>query len=53
VHSLVTAVLLGLSGFDTFDGNAEAEPPDGKPRKIEEAVWASEGNTVVGADGGG
>src|ERR1019366_7781636 len=28
VHALVAAVLLGMTGLDAFDGNAEPEPPD-------------------------
>ncbi len=53
VHALVASVLLRIAGLDAFDGDAEAEPPDGKPREIEEAVGRGEGNTIVGADGGG
>ena len=53
MHALVTAVLLGVAGFDAFDCNAKPEPPDGQFRQVEQAVWAGEGNPVIGADGGG
>ena len=43
----------GLSGLDALDRDAEAEPPDGEPGEIEEAVGAGEGQAVVGADGVG
>jgi hypothetical protein len=34
-HALVTAVLLGVAGLNAFDGDAEAEPPDGELGAVE------------------
>jgi hypothetical protein len=53
MHALMAAVLLRVAGFDRLDGDAEAEPPDGKPGKIEEGVGAGEGDAIVGSDGCG
>ena len=47
----MTAVLLGVSGFDALDVDAEAEPPYGEFREVVEAVGAGEGQTVIGPDG--
>ena len=49
----MAAVLLRVSGFDTLDSDAEAEPPDGKPGKIEEGVGTGEGDAIIGSDGCG
>ena len=51
VHALVSTVLLGVSGFDALEPQAEAEPPAGELGQIEEAVGACKGQAVVGADG--
>src|SRR5208283_1976400 len=51
MHALMAAVLLGMTGLDALDGDAEPEPPDGELREVEERVGAGEGNAVVGADG--
>ena len=53
VHAFVPSVLGGVAWLDTFDGNAEAEPPDRELGEIVEAVGAGEWQTVVGADGVG
>ena len=47
----MTAVLLGMSGFDALDVDAEAQPPYGELREIVETVGAGEGQAVVGAHG--
>src|SRR5690606_9469721 len=46
----VTAVLLGVSRLDALDLDAETQPPDGKLRKIEEAIGRGERHAIVGAD---
>ena len=35
VHALVTAILLGSTGFDPLDANPEAKPPDNKLAQVE------------------
>jgi hypothetical protein len=30
MHAFVTAILLGMTGSNAFDANAQAQPPDGK-----------------------
>ena len=52
VHALVAPVLLGMTRLDAFDRDAEAEPPYGELGEIEEAVWGSEGQAIVGSDCG-
>src|SRR5271165_4445111 len=53
VHALVAAVLLRMTWFNTFDRDAEPEPPDGEFGEVEQGIRAGEGegNAVVGADG--
>lgn len=53
VHALVASVLLGVSWFDAFDVDAQAEPPDGEPAEAEQGIGACEGHAIVGADGPG
>jgi hypothetical protein len=50
VHALMAPVLLRAAGFDALDIDAEPQPPDREFREIEKGVWASEGNSVVGAN---
>jgi len=38
MHAFVATVLLRMARPDTFDGNAEAKPPNGQPAQVEEAV---------------
>jgi hypothetical protein len=47
VHAFVAAVLLRVARFDALDGDAEPEPPDRQPGKIEESIGACEGHPVV------
>jgi len=50
VHALMSAVLLGMTGPDAFDADAEPQPPDREPGEIEKSVGRGERNTVIGAD---
>src|SRR6185312_9023949 len=51
MHAFVTAVLLRMAGLNALDGDAEAEPPNGKPAQIAEIIGRGEGYAVVGANG--
>ena len=51
VHALVATVLLGMSGLDALDLDAEAQPPDREPGEAEQRIAGGEGHAVVGADG--
>ena len=46
----MAAVLLGMTGANAFDAEAQPQPPDREPREIEQPVGRGEGNTVIGAD---
>lgn len=50
MHALMTAVLLGVAGFDTLNVNAEPEPPDRQRRKIVKPVGTGEGQTIIRTD---
>lgn len=50
MHAFMAAVLLRVARFDTLDGDAEPEPPDRQPGKIEESIGACEGHTVIRSD---
>ena len=50
MHAFMPAVLLRMTGPDAFDSDAETQPPDREPRKVEKPVGRSEGNAVVGTD---
>jgi len=49
MHTLMTPVLLGVSGFDQFRIDAETDPPDREPRQAAER-GGREGHAVVGSD---
>src|SRR5437763_429688 len=49
-HAFMPAILLGMTGLDAFDGDAQAQPPDRELGEVEQRVGRSERNTVVGAD---
>jgi hypothetical protein len=51
VHAFVAAVLLGMTGLDAFDADAQAQPPHRELGEIEQPVGRSERDAVVGADG--
>jgi hypothetical protein len=38
MHALVPAVLLGMSGPDALDADAQAQPPDGWLGKVEQRI---------------
>jgi hypothetical protein len=38
VTAFVATVLLGMAGLDTFDGNAEAKPPNGPLIQVEKTI---------------
>jgi hypothetical protein len=42
MHALVAAVLLRMTGPNTFDADAEPQPPDREPRKVEKPIGRSE-----------
>jgi hypothetical protein len=44
--------LLRSAGLDPLNIDAEPQPPDGELGEIEQGVWASEGNSVVGIASG-
>jgi hypothetical protein len=45
------SVLLGMAGLDAFDVDTEPQPPNGEFGEIVEAIWAGEGNAIVGPNG--
>src|SRR6266481_1681893 len=47
VHALVPAILLRMTRSDAFDGDAQAQPPDGELGEVEQRVGRGEGNAVV------
>ena len=49
VHSLVSAILFRMTGNDSFDGDAETDPPQRKSRQPRQA-WRSERAAVVRED---
>jgi hypothetical protein len=51
VHALMAPVLLRSTWLDALNIDAEPQPPDGELGEVEQGVWASEGNAVIGADG--
>ena len=51
MHPFVAPVLLGMTGFDALDRDAQPQPPHGQLGEVEQAVGAGEGETVVGSDG--
>ena len=46
VHPFMPAILLRMAGLDAFDADAQPEPPDRQPRKVEEAVGGGEGTPL-------
>src|ERR1700682_5731892 len=51
VHAFMAAVLLGMTGANAFNADAQTEPPHRKLREVEQSVGRSKRNAVVGADG--
>ena len=51
VHALVAAILLGMTGLDALDANAQAQPPDGELAQVLEGVGGGERHSVIRADG--
>src|ERR1700722_6186871 len=49
MNALVAALLLGLTGPDAFDADAEPQPPDRESGKVEQSVGRGEGNAIIGA----
>ena len=43
-------ILLGMTGANAFDADAEPQPPDRELREMEEAVGGSKGNAIISAD---
>jgi hypothetical protein len=41
MHAFMAAVLLGMAGLNAFDGDAQAQPPNGKLGEVEQAVRGS------------
>src|SRR6185369_2046850 len=50
MHALMAAILLGMTGTNAFDADAQAQPPHRQFRKIEESVGGSKGHAVVGTN---
>src|SRR4029078_1559153 len=48
MHALMAAVLLGMPGFDAFDGDAEPQPPDPELGQGEQSTGTGKRNAVVG-----
>ena len=53
MHAFMAAVLLRMTGLDSLDGNAEAQPPNGESAQVEETIGRGEGHAVVGTNGSG
>jgi len=53
VHAFMTAVLLRMTGLDSFATDAQAQPPHRELTQVEQRVSGSEGHAVVAADVGG
>src|SRR5215469_14451104 len=51
MHGFMAAVLFWMTGPDSLDGNAEAQPPNGKPAQVEQTIGGGEGHAVVGTYG--
>jgi hypothetical protein len=47
MHAFMAVILLRMNGLDAFDGDAQAQPPDGE---VEQRVGRGEGGAVVRAD---
>jgi hypothetical protein len=52
VHAPVAAIFLGMTRLDTFNADAESEPPDRPLAQVEQGVSRSEGNAVIAVDVG-
>lgn len=46
MHALLSFVLLRMSWLDAFDLDAQAEPPDGQFREVEETVGPAKGTPL-------
>src|SRR6202043_1171717 len=53
MHALMAAILLRMSGFDSFDANAQAQPPHGEFAQAEQSMRRSEGHAIITANVGG
>jgi hypothetical protein len=53
MHACRAAVLLGVSGGNALESNAEPQPPDGELAQPVERVRGGKGDAVIGADGVG
>ena len=50
VHALMAAILLGVAGFDPFDLDAEAQPPDRELAQPVDGMRRGKRDAVVGAN---
>jgi len=48
--NFMAAILLGMTGLDPFDANAQPEPPDGEFAEVEQGMGRSEGHAVIAGD---
>src|SRR5271154_2235443 len=48
VHTLMSSVLLGMTGPKPVDADAQAQPPDEQLRQIKKSIRRSERNAIVG-----
>src|SRR5947209_1251892 len=47
----MAAILLRVAWLDTFDRDAEAQPPDRELGEIEQGIGTGEGHAIVGTNG--
>jgi len=50
MHAFVAAILLRMAGLDTFNANAQAEPPDRELAQVKQGMSGSKRNAVIAAD---
>src|SRR5262245_47152744 len=51
MHAFVPTMLLGMTGLDALDVNAEAQPPDGECAEAIQGVGGGKWHAVVSANG--
>jgi hypothetical protein len=46
MHAFKTAILLGMTGLDSFDADAQAQPPDGELTEMNKACAEAKGTPL-------